>query len=143
VIDETKLTVISRTINVTSCGRVEVDADRDKISSVISNLINNAIKYSPDGKQVDVTCSLKERSLVVSVQDEGIGIRPEDREKIFERYYRVQTDHTKHISGFGIGLYLSAEIVKRHKGEIWVESERGTGSKFSFTLPLNPDAPPT
>lgn len=74
--------------------------------------------------------------MTLSVQDRGIGIKPEDIEKVFERYYRVNDSYTQHISGFGIGLYLSAEIISRHNGRIWVESEGGTGSTFYFTLPL-------
>ena len=81
-------------------------------------------------------CEVNGQAAIVSVEDKGIGISPQDRERIFDRYYRVKTDHTQHISGFGIGLYLSAEIVKRHKGKIWVESKAGQGSVFYFTLPL-------
>jgi signal transduction histidine kinase len=75
----------------------------------------------------------------VSVKDEGMGIKPADREKLFDRYYRVESGHTQHISGFGIGLYLSAEIIKRHDGNIWVESESGVGSIFYFSVPLAND----
>jgi signal transduction histidine kinase len=73
---------------------------------------------------------------VVSVKDEGMGIKQADLDKIFDRYYRVENKDTRHISGFGIGLYLSAEIIKRHDGEIWAESESGKGSTFYFDLPL-------
>jgi signal transduction histidine kinase len=73
--------------------------------------------------------------VIVSVKDEGMGIKPEDLGYIFDRYYRVETNHTRHISGFGIGLYLSAEIIKRHGGEIWAESELDKGSTFYFSLP--------
>ncbi|MCU1617824.1 MAG: hypothetical protein JWO98_5364, partial [Frankiales bacterium] len=71
------------------------------------------------------------------VKDEGMGIKPKDIAHIFERYYRVQTNHTQHISGFGIGLYLSAEIIARHDGQIWAKSESGKGSTFYFSLPLS------
>jgi len=74
--------------------------------------------------------------LVVSIKDEGMGIKRDDLTKIFDRYYRVQTNNTQHIAGFGIGLYLSAEIIHRHGGEIWAESESGVGSIFYFSLPL-------
>jgi len=77
-----------------------------------------------------------EKNVVFSVKDEGMGIKAHDIEKLFERYYRVSTNHTRHISGFGIGLYLSAEIIQRHDGRIWVESESGVGSTFYFSLPL-------
>ncbi|MDB5060630.1 MAG: yycG 6 [Mucilaginibacter sp.] len=136
VIDEVKLTVSTHTINFTPGNLIEVYADPDKIGSVISNLISNAIKYSPRGKSVEIKCELANGRVIVSVRDEGIGIKPQDAEKIFDRYYRVESNHTQHISGFGIGLYLSAEIIKRHDGEIWVESEDGIGSTFYFSLPI-------
>ena len=71
-----------------------------------------------------------------SVKDEGMGIKADDQEKLFDRYYRVESNQMQQISGFGIGLYLSAEIVLRHNGKIWVESELGKGSIFFFKLPL-------
>lgn len=116
-----------------TCG-VDIYADRDKIGNVISNLISNGIKYSDNGTSIEISCNLSDTEIEVQIKDEGIGIRPEDIEKLFERYYRVQGNHT--ISGFGIGLYLSAEIVERHGGRIWAESEEGKGSVFHFTLPL-------
>ncbi len=116
-----------------TCG-VDIYADRDKIGNVISNLISNGIKYSDNGTSIEISCNLSDTEVEVQIKDEGIGIRPEDIEKLFERYYRVQGNHT--ISGFGIGLYLSSEIVERHGGRIWAESEEGKGSVFHFTLPL-------
>jgi PAS domain S-box-containing protein len=136
VIDETNLTGSSHSINFTPGNGIEVYADAGKINSVISNLISNAIKYSSRGQQVNVGCVVSEGKVVVSIADKGIGIEAKDAEKIFERYYRVEANHTQHISGFGIGLYLSAEIIKRHGGDIWVESEIGKGSTFYFSLPL-------
>jgi PAS domain S-box-containing protein len=136
VIDETNLTVSTHSINFTPGNQIEVYADPDKIGSVISNLISNAIKYSPQGKKIEIKCELANERVIVSVRDEGMGIKPQDAEKIFDRYYRVESNHTQHISGFGIGLYLSAEIIKRHDGEIWVESESGIGSTFYFSLPV-------
>lgn len=117
-------------------GSVMVHADRDKIGSVILNLLNNAIKYSPQGMNIEVDFVVEEKEVTVRVKDTGIGIKPQDREKIFDRYYRVEGNDTKYISGFGIGLYLSAEIITRHEGRIWVEGELGEGSVFLFTLPL-------
>jgi two-component system, OmpR family, sensor histidine kinase VicK len=117
-----------------TCG-VDIHADRDKIGNVISNLISNGIKYSDNGTRIEITCKSSEHEVEVQIKDEGIGIKPEDIDKLFERYYRVQGNHT--ISGFGIGLYLSAEIVERHGGRIWAESEEGKGSAFHFTLPLS------
>ncbi len=136
IVDETRLILNTHTISLVESGPVEINADRDKISSVISNLISNAVKYSPNGKRIEIECRANANSVVVCVKDEGIGINSQDLDKIFDRYYRVETDDTQHISGFGIGLYLSAEIIKRHEGEIWAESESGKGSAFYFSLPI-------
>jgi PAS domain S-box-containing protein len=137
VIDEITLTVSSHIISFTPNHPVEVNADRDKISSVISNLVSNAVKYSPNGKHIQVTCEVQGQNVIVSVKDEGIGIKPQDIDMIFDRYYRIESSDTQHISGFGIGLYLSAEIVRQHQGEISVDSETGVGSVFYFSLPLD------
>ena len=136
-IDEMKLTTTSHVIELRPCCPVEVKADHDKIGSVIINLLTNAVKYSPKGKKIEVGCEVIDNQVRVSVRDEGMGIKPRDLEKLFDRYYRVQTSHTQNISGFGIGLYLCAEIVERHQGTIWVESQSGVGSTFYFSLPLN------
>ena len=113
-----------------------VNADRDKIAQVINNLISNAVKYSPADTLINVACATVDGMAQLSVRDEGIGIRNEDKEKLFERYYRVKSNATKSVSGFGIGLYLSAEIIHRHDGKIWVESEVGKGSTFYVSLPV-------
>lgn len=135
VVDEIKLTANNHQLCFQQYGSIEIWADRDKIGSVISNLINNAVKYSPKGQLIDVKCATDEQLVIVSIKDEGMGIKPHDIDKIFDRYYRVESKHTNHIAGFGIGLYLSAEIVKRHNGRIWAESESGRGSTFYFSLP--------
>jgi PAS domain S-box-containing protein len=136
IIEETKLVVSSHDILFNNCDPVTVHADRDKISSVISNLLSNAVKYSPKGKIIEVNCMVIGSEVQVSIRDEGMGIKPRDLEQIFGRYYRVEANNTRHISGFGIGLYLSAEIIQRHNGRIWAESESGIGSVFYFSLPL-------
>lgn len=136
VLSDTILTVNSHNFNVEECDHIIVDADPDKISLVLSNLISNAVKYSPKGRRVEVRCGVDGKMVVISVKDEGMGIKPQDIGQIFDRYYRVATNHTRHISGFGVGLYLSAEIIKQHNGTIWVESESGEGSTFYFSLPL-------
>jgi PAS domain S-box-containing protein len=114
-----------------------VNADRDKIGQVIHNLISNAVKYSPLGNTINVACITVDGSAQVSVKDQGMGIKPDDVLKIFDRYYRVEGGHMYSTSGFGIGLYLCSEIITRHQGEIWVESEFGKGSTFTFKLPLS------
>jgi len=113
-----------------------VFADLEKITSVVTNLIANAVKYSPKGGKIVVDCSRADKEIIFCVDDRGLGIAPHDLERIFQRYYRVAGNETKHISGFGIGLYLSAEIVGLHGGKIWAESEVGQGSSFYFSLPL-------
>ncbi|WP_462264393.1 ATP-binding protein [Mucilaginibacter sp.] len=113
-----------------------VMADRDKIGQVINNLISNAVKYSPAGSIINVACVTATDLAMVSVKDEGMGIAPDDAGKLFDRYYRVESQTTKSIAGFGIGLYLCKEIVEHHEGKIAVKSEVGKGSTFYFTLPV-------
>jgi PAS domain S-box-containing protein len=136
VIDEASLTASTHLIHFDQCAPILIIADRDKIGSVISNFISNAVKYSPKGKNILVSCVVENNEVIVSVKDEGMGIKPDDLGKIFDRYYRVETNHTRHIAGFGIGLYLSSEIIERHGGKVWAESQSGVGSTFYFSLPL-------
>ena len=136
IVKETEMTMTTHEIYFEPCEPVLVFADQDKIGSVISNLLSNAVKYSPEGKSIRVQCQSLNGHAVVSVQDEGLGMAPEDTAKIFDRYHRVEANHTRNIAGFGIGLYLSAEIINRHDGKIWVESEPGKGSTFYFSLPI-------
>ncbi len=133
MIEDAAVTQSSHQITFAPGEPVKVNADQDKISIVISNLLSNAIKYSPRSGKVEVVCEVKGNLVQVAVKDYGIGIRPQDIDKLFERYYRVENHN---ISGFGIGLYLSSEIIKRHDGQIWVESEEGKGSTFYFELPV-------
>jgi len=135
-IDEIRLTVSTHSIHFSSNESITVNADRDKIGSVITNLLTNAVKYSPKGENIDVSMQLKESNVQVSIKDEGVGVRPQDTDKLFDRFYRVETNHTHMIAGFGIGLYLCAEIIERHGGKIGVTSEIGAGSTFYFSLPL-------
>ena len=136
MVDESILTTASHEIILLPCHPAEVSADRDKIGSVISNLLSNAIKYSPRGMTIEVQCQIIDQMAQVSVKDQGIGIKPQDIDRLFERYYRVDSKQTQTISGFGIGLYLCAEIIQRHNGKIWAQSEANTGSTFYFSLPL-------
>lgn len=117
-----------------------VFADREKIGQVINNFISNAVKYSPLASIIQVSCITINGNAQVSVRDEGMGIEPQNIDKLFDRYYRVEGRQMNLISGFGIGLYLCAEIIQRHNGKIWVESEIGNGSTFYFSLPLVDDA---
>lgn len=133
-IDETRLTARNQPFEI-SGGQFTINADQDKIGTVLSNLLSNAVKYAKD-KPVKINVSTDDKEIKVSVKDEGVGIKAADIAKLFDRYYRVENDQTRHISGFGIGLYLSAEIVRRHGGRIWAESEPGKGATFHFTIPL-------
>jgi|SRR5579885_375245 len=115
----------------------QVVGDRDRLGEVLTNLLTNAIKYSPSGSTIQVTTKANKKEMVISVQDNGIGVAKEHQDRIFDRFYRVEGINEKTYPGFGIGLYFSAEVIKRHGGRIWVESEKGQGSTFSFTLPLS------
>ena len=137
IAEEVIFSVKTHKIVLHDCPSLTVIADRDKIGQVISNLLSNAVKYSRTNSLIEVTCKSLEGALEVQVKDEGMGITPEDREKLFDRYYRVDQAVEQNISGFGLGLYLCAEIIKRHSGKIWVESEMGVGSVFHFNLPLS------
>jgi PAS domain S-box-containing protein len=136
-IDDIRLAISGYDISFDSCD-ITVFADREKIGSVITNLLSNAVKYSPKGKIIAVKCSVLDDMAEIEVKDEGMGIKPADVDRLFERFYRVENKNTHNISGFGIGLYLSAEIITRHEGKIWVESKSGIGSTFYFNLPLVP-----
>jgi len=134
--EEVTATITSHHIIFAPVEETLITADRDKIGHVINNFISNAIKYSPAGTTINVACITVNGQAQVSVKDQGIGVRAADIEKLFERYYRVENNSTKSISGFGIGLYLCSEIIQRHDGKIWVESETDKGSTFYFSIPL-------
>ena len=136
VVEEATYTMNSHKIIFNKYEECMLSADRDKIGQVINNFLTNAIKYSQKGNSIEITCNKVNGMAVISVIDQGIGIDSEHINKIFDRYYRVDSTHNETISGFGIGLYLSSEIIKSHHGKIWVESTIGIGSTFSFCLPL-------
>ena len=113
-----------------------VFGDRERIGQVITNLITNAIKYSPQADEVIISCEKNDNEVIFCVQDFGIGIAPYDLEKVFEQFYRVSGDMQHTFPGLGLGLYISAEIITREGGRIWVNSIQGEGSTFCFALPL-------
>lgn len=113
-----------------------VQADEKKLDEVLVNLIDNAVKYSPDGGTVKVTMTPKEDSVEVSVEDSGIGISPEEAARLFEKFHRIATPETRDIGGTGLGLYIVKNLVEAHGGRIIVTSAEGVGSTFSFTLPI-------
>jgi len=115
---------------------VSILADESHIIQVLNNLISNAIKYGPDSSVVEVHISNVSEYVKVSVKDSGVGMTSEDTKRVFERFYRGN-DVQKRFPGMGIGLYVCDQIIKNHKGTLWVDSEKGKGSTFSFTLPKN------
>ena len=135
--EETRLGISTHDIVFAPVDPTFVCADRDKIGHIITNFISNAVKYAAVGTTIRVACVATGGMAQVSVADEGIGIHPEDLDRIFERYYRVQNKTTNLIAGFGIGLYLCTEIIRRHHGKIWAESIFGKGSTFYCSIPLD------
>jgi two-component system phosphate regulon sensor histidine kinase PhoR len=112
-----------------------VAADRDRVRQVLVNLVENAIKYSPDGGRIEVGVESSEGSISFHVRDEGLGIPDDEQARIFEKFYRLDPEMTRGIGGTGLGLYICSELVERMDGRIWVESREGAGSTFSFELP--------
>jgi signal transduction histidine kinase len=115
----------------------ELLADRDKLTQVVTNLVSNSVKYSPDGGRITVDSHLEGEFAHVRVMDEGVGIPPEELEKLFEPYTRVESGTTRYIQGTGLGLAISRQIITLHGGNIWAESEPGAGSTFHLTIPLD------
>jgi PAS domain S-box-containing protein len=120
--------------------RASLVGDRDRLAQVFINLLSNAIKYSPDAQTVEMDLSASPETVTICVRDHGLGIPREQRDRIFERFYRVAAPQQGAISGLGMGLYIVAEIVKRHGGTISVDSEVGRGSTFTVTFPRMRDA---
>lgn len=120
----------------TGMAEAHVLADRNRVGQVLINFLTNAIKYSPGSKEVHVSVTVQEEQVTVSVKDFGIGIGPADQQKIFERFYRVEGKNENRFPGFGIGLFIASEIIRKHDGQIGVQSEPGNGSVFYFTLPV-------
>jgi len=114
----------------------QVAADPDKVRQVLVNLVENAVKYSPDGGRVQVQLTSVGAQLRFSVTDEGLGIPHAEQRRIFEKFYRLDPNMTRGIGGTGLGLYICRELVRRMHGRIWVESETGRGSTFTFELPI-------
>jgi len=112
-----------------------VQGDAEKIGLVLSNLLSNAIKFTPEKGHIEITAEDHDEVVLVSVQDDGVGIAPEDRERIFERFYQARAEHIAGHGGIGLGLTIVKHLVELHGGRVWVKSEVGKGSKFSFTLP--------
>ncbi len=113
---------------------ISYTGDKFRLEQVITNLLTNAVKYSPQSNKVIISSVVKNNHILFSVQDFGIGLEKENSKKIFERFYRVDNEYK--FAGLGLGLYIAFEIIKAHEGNLWVESQAGTGSTFYFSLPL-------
>jgi len=111
-----------------------VNADAERIESVLTNLLHNAIKFTPPGGKISVSAYQKENDVVFSIRDTGVGIKPEDLSRIFERFYKA--DQSRSGGGTGLGLSIARHTVEAHGGKIWAESTPGQGSVFYFSLPL-------
>ena len=134
-IEATKLTYTGKDIAFKHPELLVIHGDKIRIEQVIINLLSNAIKYSPHSQRVEVDLKTDNTSAIVIVKDFGVGIAKAHLKDIFERFYRVEKD-TKNISGLGLGLFISMQIINEHGGSIWLESEEGKGSIFYVSLPL-------
>jgi PAS domain S-box-containing protein len=133
-IESVQHTVSTHEIILNTSLDVEFNGDQLRLEQVLNNFLINAVKYSPDGKKVLVNAVLEEGNIIVSVQDFGVGIPHDHLSHLFERYYRVDNTAMR-FEGLGLGLFISSEILKRHNGGFWIESEPGKGSTFYFRLP--------
>jgi two-component system phosphate regulon sensor histidine kinase PhoR len=124
---------ISLTLNTN--GAPTVLGDPDKLRQVLANLVDNAVKYSPDGGQVEIRLRRERSSCLIDVADEGLGIPADEHERIFEKFYRLDPEQTHGVGGSGLGLYICRELVERMNGRLTVESEPGSGSTFTVELP--------
>ena len=140
VVQEQRREAAKRTIelNIPIEQEVPVFADVDRIEQVITNYISNALKYSAEDKPIAVSLRLEDHTAIVSIRDEGPGLPAEERENVFDRFYRVKGIEVKSGSGvgLGLGLYICKTIIELHRGQVGVESEEGKGSTFWFSLPL-------
>jgi signal transduction histidine kinase len=116
---------------------IAVYGDPDRLGQVINNFIANAIKYSPQADKIIIKTRVDKTKVTFTVQDFGLGLSKDDQARVFERFYRVSGSDQNTYPGLGLGLYISSEIIKRHKGRIWVESKKNSGSIFSFSLPVS------
>lgn len=135
IVENVQTTTQSHRLIIEGSTGSQVLGDRDRIGQVLINLLTNAIKYSSGADRVIIRLAKEAGEVIVSVQDFGIGIAPAHHQKIFERFYQVTDPLEKTFPGLGIGLYISSEIIKRHSGRIWLASQKGEGSTFSFSLP--------
>ena len=135
--DEEKKYELVRDYPITS---VWIEIDTDKMTQVVDNILNNAIKYSPDGGKITVSMKTTDDQMILSIKDQGLGIPKQDLPKIFDRFYRVDRARSRAQGGTGLGLAIAKEIIKQHNGFIWAKSEYGKGSTFTIVLPYDKEA---
>jgi signal transduction histidine kinase len=134
-VEEMQHTTKTQHIMIKETAQRQVYSDRDRLGQVLTNLLSNAIKYAPQTEKILVSATASEHVVTVSVQDFGMGISQEKQAQIFKRYFRVEGPVQETISGLGLGLYISHEIIKQLEGHMTVESTPGKGSTFFFTIP--------
>jgi PAS domain S-box-containing protein len=137
VVEDTQRAAATHTIVEKRAASVTLYADRDRIGQVLTNLLTNAIKYSPRADTILVETTCTDEAIIASVRDFGMGIPKEKQSHLFQRFYRVEGDSQLTYPGLGLGLYISAEFLKRHRGTIWIESVEDQGTTVSFSLPLH------
>ena len=141
VVADLRLTTERHRIGRRGSAGVAVVGDPDRLGQVLTNFLSNAIKYSPDGGEVAVTTEADAGGVAVCVRDRGIGIRADEVPRVFDRFYRGSGEKEGTYPGLGLGLYISAAIVRRHGGRVWAESVEGEGATFCFRVPLAPPNP--
>jgi len=116
-----------------------INADQTMLERAITNLVDNAIKYTPNGGEIEVGAQLRDENIIISISDNGYGISEEDRKRLFERHFRIRRREHKRVKGSGLGLFIVRSVAQRHGGNAWVESTEGEGSSFLIRIPLEGD----
>ncbi|HEX8099306.1 MAG TPA: HAMP domain-containing sensor histidine kinase, partial [Actinomycetota bacterium] len=119
---------------------VEIETDREKVHQILSNLIENAVKYSDQGSEITVRCRLEQRAIVLSVEDHGAGVAPEARGRLFDRFYQADQSKTREVGGIGLGLYISRALARSLGGELWLDERYAGGARFCLRIPGTPRA---
>lgn len=136
VVDILRTSTKHENIKIAKNDQILIYADKLRLYQVLTNVLSNAIKYTPESGKIVVSLKKNGKNALVTIKDSGIGIAKEEHRKIFQRLYRVGEEKERTFPGFGMGLYIVQEIIKKHRGKIWVESEKGKGTTFSISLPL-------
>lgn len=137
IIEQTQFIAPEHVFTFKSNTDAMVNADRERIGQVITNFLTNAVKYASNSNKINVALNRTDGKVVCSVQDFGNGIIPEEHDKVFERFYRISGNNLNTFPGLGLGLFICKEIIEKHNGKIWVESEKGMGCTFYFEFPVS------